>query len=59
MSKQKINVKNWITAIRTDNETVKEIYEKMEGMWNNPDLVAFEEHGIRKPLPTATTDETE
>lgn len=46
---QKVNVKNWISLIRSDDDAVKEIYEMFDGMWNTPDLIAFEEHGIIPP----------
>lgn len=46
MTKQKVNPKNWISAIRTNNETAQKVYADMNGMWNIPDLLAFENEGI-------------
>jgi hypothetical protein len=48
VSKEKLKPKNWISAIRTNDEKVRDIYEKMDGMWNRPELIAFEDEG-KKP----------
>lgn len=56
---QKVKAKNWIAGIRANDKGIQDIYEMFDGMWNTPEMIAFEEHGIALPRKLRADVESE